>query len=548
VVGEDVKMGARKVPAVSLAIFLLSVLPKSGPVPYYSGSGTPNDPYLIYTATEMNQIGLNFTDWNKNFMLMADINLDAYTGTQFSRIGTDDRHAFNGVFNGNGHTISNFTYTAPSSSYVGIFGHTSASARVEKVALVNVNVTGSEFIGGLVGYNEGTISDSSVAGAISGYSFVGGLTGYNFTGTISNCSSTGTVTGGDYSEYLGGLVGYSNGNIGNCFSTGATSGRVSSNYLGGLVGQSDGSISNCHSKGTVAGGDTSNYLGGLAGVNYGIISNSFSTAAVSGGSSAYCLGGLAGYNYNTVSACWAGSNVSGGASRRSVGGLVGEIGPPGVVSNCYATGEVSADHDVGGLVGMNDKGTITKCHSSGKVSGSEYAGGLLGWNNLGTISNSFWDTNSSTQSSSAGGIGKTTEQMKTYSTFADAGWDFNDIWSIREGINYPRFIWQILLGDIVCPGGVDIYDLTELCDEWLFEKIPADLAPLGGDGIVNFADFAVFADQWGVSQDIDTLLDFAEQWLKVGLPSHSADIWPRPNGDGRVNASDLAVLADNWLQ
>ncbi len=518
-VGEDVKMSARKVPAVSFAIFLLSVLPKSGPVTYYSGSGTPNDPYLIYTAEEMNQIGLNFTDWDKNFKLMADINLAAYTGTQFSRIGTDDRHAFSGVFNGNGHKIYNFTYTAPDSSYVGIFGHISDTARVEKVALVNVNVNGSEYVGGLVGYNEGTISDSSVAGAVSGFSFVGGLAGYNFSGTISNCSSTGVIICGDSSAYLGGLVGYSNG-----------------------------VISNCHSKGTVAGGNTSNCLGGLLGLNDGIISNSFSTTDVSSGSSARWLGGLAGYNNNTVSACWAGGNVSGGSLRHAVGGLVGEIGQPGFVSNCYATGEISADHDVGGLVGMNNKGTITNCHSSGKVTGIEYAGGLLGWNNLGTISDSFWDTNSSTQSSSAGGIGKTTEQMKMFATFADAGWDFNDIWSIREGISYPRFIWQILLGDIVCPGGVDIYDLTELCDEWLLEKIPADLAPPGGDGIVNFADFAVFADQWGVSQDIDTLLDFAEQWLKIGLPSHFADIWPRPNGDGRVNASDLAVLADNWLQ
>ncbi len=512
-------MNARKVPAVSLAIFVLSVLPHSSITTYSGGSGTPDDPCLIYTAEEMNQIGLNFTDWDKHFKLMADINLAAYTGTQFNRIGTDDRHAFSGVFNGNGHTISNFTYTAPGSGYIGIFGHISNTARIEKVALVGVNVNGSEYVGGLVGYNEGTISDSSVAGTVSGYSFVGGLTGYNFTGTISNCSSTSTVTGGDSSAYLGGLVGYSYGDI-----------------------------NDCHSKGAVTSGNSSNYLGGLVGVSDGTISNSFSTAAVAGGNGAYYLGGLVGYNGDTVSACWAGGIVSGGDSQDEVGGLVGENGQYGVVTNCYATGEVVAYSDVGGLVGMNDQGTITKCYSSGQVSGNMFVGGLLGWNYSGTISNSFWDTNSSTQSSSAGGIGKTTEQMKTHATFADAGWDFNDIWSIREGISYPRFIWQILLGDIVCPGGVDIYDLTELCDEWLLEKIPADLVPPGGDGIVNFADFAVFADQWGVSQDIDTLLDFAEQWLKVGLPSHSADIWPRPNGDGRVNASDLAVLADNWLQ
>jgi hypothetical protein len=508
VVGGGVKMGTRKVPAVSLAIFLLSVLPTSGPVTYSSGSGTPDDPYLIYTAEKMNQIGLNFTDWDKNFKLMADINLSAYTGTQFNRIGTDDIHAFSGVFNGNGYTISNFTYTAPDSSYVGIFGHISATAKVEKVALVDVNVSGSESVGGLVGYNEGTISDSSVDGAVSGYSEVGGLAGYNFSGTISNCSSTGTVIGGDYSEYLGGLVGYSNGSIGNCFSTGAIAGGVSSNYLGGLVGQSDGSISNCHSKGTVAGGDTSNYLGGLAGVSNSTISNSCSTGNVAGGNGASCLGGLAGYSGNTVAACWAGGNVSGGILRHLVGGLVGKNGQYGVVSNCYATGEVAADHDLGGLVGLNDQGTIAKCYSSGKVTGNAYAGGLLGWNNSGTILNSFWDTNSSGRSWSAGGTGKTTAEMKTESTFTSAGWDFvwetvngpNDIWAICEGVSYPKLAWQFIVGDS------------------------------DNDGDVDFVDFALMGLKW---MQTDSHLYCGGMDLTV---------------DGWVDLNDLAALADNWLQ
>ncbi len=506
VVGEGMKMFIRKIPAVSLAIFLLSVLPNSGPVTNYSGSGTPEDPYLIYTASDLNQIGLNVTDWDKNFKLMADINLAAYTGTQFNRIGTDDRHAFSGVFNGNGHKISNFTYTAPGSSYIGIFGHISTSGKVEKLILVRVNVTGSEFVGGLVGYNEGTISDSSVAGTVSGYSEVGGLTGYNFTGTISNCSSTGAVTGGDSSGYLGGLVGYSNGVISDCFSRGTTTGGVSSNYLGGLVGYSDGNISNCRSKGAVTGGNTSNYLGGLAGVSNGTISSSFSTAAVSGGNGAYYLGGLAGYNGSSVSACWAGGTVSGGDSRDSVGGLVGENGPLGVVTNCYATGEVSAYQDVGGLVGWNDHGAITKCYSSGRVSGSAYAGGLLGWNYSGTISNSFWDVNSSGLSWSAGGTGKSTAEMKTQSTFTSAGWDFvleiangtEDIWTICEGANYPKLVWQSMNGDSDNDGDVDFADFALMGLKWRqTDAYPyCNRADFTGNGLVNLDDLVVLVDNW----------------------------------------------------
>jgi hypothetical protein len=67
-----------------------------------------------------------------------------------------------------------------------------------------------------------------------------------------------------------------------------------------------------------------------------------------------------------------------------------------------------------------------------------------------TITASFWDVETSGQTSSAGGEGKTTAEMKTLSTFTSAGWDFvgetangtEDIWTICQGVNYPRFTWQ----------------------------------------------------------------------------------------------------------
>jgi len=39
------------------------------------------DPYLICTAEQMNEIGANRGDWNKHFMLIADVNMGAYGGT-----------------------------------------------------------------------------------------------------------------------------------------------------------------------------------------------------------------------------------------------------------------------------------------------------------------------------------------------------------------------------------------------------------------------------------------------------------------------------------
>ena len=54
---------------------------------YGGGTGEPNDPYLIYTAEQMNEIGLHEQDQSKHFKLMADIDLSAYSGTAFNRIG-----------------------------------------------------------------------------------------------------------------------------------------------------------------------------------------------------------------------------------------------------------------------------------------------------------------------------------------------------------------------------------------------------------------------------------------------------------------------------
>ena len=75
---------------------------------YGGGSGAAHDPYLIYTAEQMNTIGAEPNDWDKHFKLIADIDLSAYTGTSFNIIGIDWNKPFTGVFDGNGHTIRCF--------------------------------------------------------------------------------------------------------------------------------------------------------------------------------------------------------------------------------------------------------------------------------------------------------------------------------------------------------------------------------------------------------------------------------------------------------
>ena len=77
---------------------------------YGGGTGEPNDPYQIYTAEQMNEIGLHQEDWGKHFMLMSDKDLCSFTGTSYNIIGTEFHNPFTGVFDVNNKKISNFNY------------------------------------------------------------------------------------------------------------------------------------------------------------------------------------------------------------------------------------------------------------------------------------------------------------------------------------------------------------------------------------------------------------------------------------------------------
>ena len=160
------------------------------------------------------------------------------------------------------------------------------------------------------------------------------------------------------------------------------------------------------------------------------------------------VGGLVGQSsFNVIVAqCYSTGAVDGD------GGLVGWN--YGTITQCYSTVAVRGHFSVGGLVGYNSwcYSTINQCYSSGAISGTWTTGGLVGKNYEGTVTTSFWDIETSGQTKSAGGIGKTTAEMQTASNFIEAGWDFvkeaengtEDIWWIDEGNDYPRLWWELI--------------------------------------------------------------------------------------------------------
>ncbi len=358
-----------------------------------------------------------------------------------------------------------------------------------------------------------------------GTSFTGVFDGAGYE--IANLTINTAGAGNDYLALFGRIA--TNGVIKNLDLAGFNirSGD-NSNCIGGLVGQNWGkSTVNCFSSGIIIAGAPSSYLGGLVGDNGGDISGSFSAGLIICRNDSFYLGGLAGDNYNSS------------------------------INNCYSLVTVHPgdnSHEFGGLVGRNE-GSICNCYSRGSVvggTGTYWFGSPVGLDKGKTIGCYFLAGSGPDNSS---GTPLTIEQMKQRSSFP--GWDFTDetangyedIWRLcDEGLELPKLSWQYLPGDIACPDGVDISDLDKLCDEWLVGKMPYDLAPQQGDGIVNFADLAVFTEGWGIVYNIDDLLDFAHQWLWTAPDKWPADIWPWPGGDGKINASDLAAMSEYWLQ
>jgi hypothetical protein len=259
------------------------------------------DPYPIEDANDMQAIGADPNYWDAHFMLVNDINLAQFTGTQFNIIGRSPV-LFTGVFDGNGHSINHFTYLAEDSSQVGLFGSVSGEhITIKNLILNDVNIAGDRRVGALVGVLYGGISGCSVvSGRVSGKGMVGGLAGLLEPGRdhlkcISDCYAIVDVQGG---SGTGGLVGYSHWSIERCFSSGSVKGE---NGVGGLTGTHYrlGIISNCYSLCAVNGND---YVGGLIGITVRPVDNCLSAGIVDGNelSGAFVGGGA----YTTYTKCF----------------------------------------------------------------------------------------------------------------------------------------------------------------------------------------------------------------------------------------------------
>jgi hypothetical protein len=294
---------------------------------FAGGSGTPANPYQVATSQQLNAIR---NKPNATYILIADIDL---SGLPFAPIEN-----FGGSFDGNGHVVSNWTYSDNTKLQVGFFAaiYDNGTTKISNLTLANVQITGGCVIGALVGLNYGTIINCHVSGTVAGTTDATAILGVPATG---------------------GLVGRSNAPIMQC--TSAANVSSAGYYTGGLAGQSVGRITECSSTGSINGGCST---GGLVGQNGGIIEGSSSTSAVVG---LVYVGGLAGESGGSICTSLATGSVTG---LEDVGGLVGVHGS-GFISNCAAKGSVTATvMGYGGLIGqLSSSASLNNSYSTGQV-------------------------------------------------------------------------------------------------------------------------------------------------------------------------------------
>lgn len=253
------------------------------------GSGTENDPYIIYLAEDLRKVGTGTDGWdmNSSYKLANDINLES---VEFTPIGSSSS-SFKGTFDGAGFEIKGLSVYNPTSNYQGLFGHTTSAK----------------------------ICNLSVSGSVTGYESVGGIVGYASSTTVENCCSAVTVVGEDY--WVGGIAGDANySTVINCYNTGSVTGKTS---VGGIIGYSTGSneVVNCYNRGALSSNDSFAIIGGIIGTATYDSSSKITNC--------YNAGSISISNYDTV------------------GGIVGYSGSSNQVSSCYYNVQVFTGNALG---------------------------------------------------------------------------------------------------------------------------------------------------------------------------------------------------------
>lgn len=445
-----------------------------------SGSGTKNDPYLVFNPMQLNQMRHFLGEKYVHFKLMSDIDLSEWLADNnpsqgWQPIGTESS-PFMGIFEGNNHKITGLRISRPSTDDVGFWGYM-LWAEVSDLTIDNSEIKGNNNVGlmagraidcdiencsvdgtvrasgdnagGFLGCGSGHILGCTSNGTIIGNNRIGGFVGSLYDGQGSefhfdNCTFVGEVNG---DNNLAGCVGYTDHDLyianfrsmGNIFSNG--------NYVGGIVGYSCGeeleiketySLCDIISHGDYAGGiagywltrdyPSPNYTPNLA--NFSTKDSYYNGIMTIDGS---YIGGILGYancrddispSKCNINMCYSYANIIGDSY---VGGIAGEAPGSNISSNVSICGLISAvTGNVGRVYGSDDLSGVTlgECGTANENKGFARASVLLNGIAQELPDGLKHGTN----------VGNAT--LKYGATYQGMGWDFND-WTIIETESYP---------------------------------------------------------------------------------------------------------------
>ena len=352
----------------------------------YTGDKIRNVIYTwISNAEELNsvqRVAQNMTDRDTlsyNYALKNDIDasglVDAAGESTYNTIGSGDT-AFKGTFDGNGYTIVGLQANG------GLFGKLGNDAVVK-----NLNIASSVFTGKETGDSVGAVAAENNGGQISGISgygntvkgsggYIGGLVGKNY-GSITDSDDQSTIIAGA-DTVAGGIAGMNGGTVdgwpigyienvqsNSAVTTGDLGEGLYASNLGGIVGKNEKlsgvswiyNINNVSAHGVTGKTGNTKTSGGIVGTNECGISNAYNESIIHGSEN---IGGIAGSN-----------------------AMVGSDGSQATLENIANAVEIigeAGSQNIGGLVGMQDHATTNQGRNTGAITGCTNVGGMVGYN------------------------------------------------------------------------------------------------------------------------------------------------------------------------
>ena len=427
------------------------------------------DTFVIDTPSELAGLAAltngeeKVTFAGKTIRLNADLDMG---GQPWTPIGNNTKSMyssadfkFSGVFDGQGHTVSNIKIDDTENFNRGFFSYVE-DAEVRDLILQIDITNGKSYAGGVAAvakdsvfeniYVKGSISRSESSNLSSGY--VGGIVGQAKSSVvISECVNEAEI---------------------NKEVTASDEAYHDSNYVGGMAGSAEGAeISDCQNLGSVAGGYA---VGGIVGQTSGtaaVISRCINLGDIcanrSSSTKSYSAGGIAGYltKADQLEACINYGNIS--SNVYSTGGIVGCASTKDVsISNCYNAGEVSGLYESGVVAGiLAQTGTsnystidvyVMNCYNRGQITGADTAtkGGIIGADRKTDLDTEYVKNNYYLKGTAEYGFGSGAQTeiggaIKSFDTAADYAELIRDLGAayqedLSSPVNggYPILRWQ----------------------------------------------------------------------------------------------------------